>query len=185
MLKPLIEEMVGKMEKSVEVTEREFRTIRSSHADASLVEHVRVEYFGTKTPLLHLASFAVPDPKTIIVSPYDRNAMQQIEKAISTAGLGVMPIREGNYIRINLPPLTEERRKEFSKLVAKKGEEGKVALRNIRRETKEKIEALEKENHISEDDAYRAQQEILKKAEHWIERIEELIAKKQQEIMTI
>jgi ribosome recycling factor len=185
MLKPLIEEMVSKMEKSVEATERELRTIRSSRADASLVEHVRVDYFGTKTPLLHLASFAIPDPRTIVVTPYDRNVMQQIERAISTAGLGVMPVREGNYIRINLPPLTEERRKELSKLVARKGEEGKVAVRNIRRETKERIEALEKEEHVSEDDAWRAQQDILKKTEQWIERIEALIAKKQDEVMTI
>lgn len=185
MLKTLIEEMVKKMGKSVEATERELRTIRSGRADVSLLEHVRVEYFGTKTPLQHLASLSAPDPKTILISPYDRTTLQEIEKTISTAGLGVMPSREGNIIRINLPPLTEERRKEFSKMVARKGEDGKVALRNIRRETKEKVEAMEKDDQLSEDEAWRAQQEILKKTEQEIEAVEKLVQKKQQEIMTI
>jgi len=185
MLKALIEEMVHKMAKSVEATERELRTIRSNRADASLLEHVRIDYFGTKTPLQHLASLTVPDPKTIVIVPYDRSLAQDIEKAISTAGLGVMPNRDGNTIRINLPPLTEERRKEFSKMVSRKGEEGKVAVRNIRRETKEKIEALEKDDQLSEDDAHRAQQEILKKTEEHVEKIEEIVKNKQQEVLTI
>ena len=185
MLKALEREMVKRMEKSVAATAGELRTIRSNRADASLLEHVRVEYYGTKTPLQHVASLSIPDPRTILIAPYDQSLAQDIEKAVSTAGLGVMPTREGSNIRINLPPLTEERRKEFSKMVSRKGEDGKVALRNIRRDTKEKIQALEKADETSEDDARRAQQEIQNRTEEHTEQIDELVQKKQQEIMTI
>lgn len=181
----LLKEMADRMGKAVEATDRVLRTVRTGHADASLLEQVNVDYYGTKTPLPHLATISVPDPRTIMVTPWDKGTVHEVERAIVTSDLGVMPVSDGAVIRIPIPPLTEERRKELAKMIGKRGEEGKVAVRNLRRETIEKLKQMEKDGQIGEDDSDRAQEQVQKRTEEFITKVEHLVESKRQAIMRI
>ena len=145
------QEIQSSMNKSVEATQRNFNTIRTGRANSSLLDRVSVEYYGAETPIKSLASIATIDSQTISIQPFDISSLQTIEKAISVSDLGITPNNDGKVIRINVPPLTEERRKEFCKLASKYAEEGKVALRNIRRDAVDKEKKEEKEGLISKD----------------------------------
>lgn len=174
-----------KMEKTISVLKDELLTIRAGRANPNMLDRVLVDYYGTMTPLKQMAAVSSPEPRTIMVQPWDKTAMASIEKAILTSDLGFNPSNDGNVIRINIPQLTEERRKDLIKLVAKTGEQAKVALRNERREANEAIKKLEKTSEISEDDAKKAQDEVQKITDAHTKTIDELIEKKEKDIMEV
>ena len=170
------------MHKAVESTKREFSSIRSGKASASLLDLVRVEAYGNSMPLNQVAMVAAPEPRLLTVRPFDKGLAQSIEKAIRDADLGLNPATQGNLIRVPLPALSEERRKDLVKVVHKLGEEGRIAVRHARTETLSKIKKLEK---ISEDDKTRAEKEIQKHTDEHIKQIEGLIHSKEAEILEV
>lgn len=173
------------MQKTVEATQRSFNTIRTGRANASLLDRVMVEYYGSPTSLKSLASISTPDATTITIQPFDRSTLNSIEKAISMSDVGLTPNNDGSTIRLNIPPLTSERRKEFIKLAAKYAEEGKVAIRNIRRDALDTIRKQEKNSEVTEDEARDLQDQLQKLTNKYIERIDELLAEKDKEIATV
>ncbi|MEG3438882.1 ribosome recycling factor [Pannus brasiliensis CCIBt3594] len=178
-------EVQDHMQKTIESTQRSFNTIRTGRANASLLDRIVVEYYGTETPLKSLATISTPDSTTISIQPYDRTSMGAIEKAISLSDIGLTPSNDGQVIRLNIPPLTSDRRKELVKLAAKLAEEGKVAIRNIRRDAMDAAKKQEKNHDISEDEARDLQDQIQKTTDKFIAKIEELLAAKEKDIMTV
>ena len=178
-------ELQSSMSKSVEATQRNFNTIRTGRANASLLDRITVDYYGAETPLKSLASITTQDSQTISIQPFDISCLQSIEKAISMSDLGITPNNDGKTIRINVPPLTEERRKEFCKLASKYAEEGKIALRNIRRDAIDKEKKDEKEGLISLDESRDNQQKIQKITDQFISSIESKLEEKEKEILKV
>ncbi|MDR5708258.1 MAG: ribosome recycling factor [Armatimonadota bacterium] len=172
-----------RMQKSVEATRRELAGLRTGRAHPGLVEHIRVEYYGTPVPLNQLATITAPEPRLLVIQPWDKSALRNIEKALMQSDLGLNPTSDGNVLRVPIPPLTEERRQDLVRLARKLAEEGRVAVRNIRREAKETIEELEDEGEISEDEARRAQEELQKLTDRFIEEIDALLQRKEAEIL--
>tara|TARA_Y100001968_G_C19163412_1_gene621986 strand:- start:20 stop:568 length:549 start_codon:yes stop_codon:yes gene_type:complete len=179
------QELQSNMNKSVEAAQRNFNTIRTGRANTSLLDRISVEYYGAETPLKSLATISTPDSQTISIQPFDITTLALIEKAIATSDLGFTPNNDGKLIRINIPPLTEERRKEFCKLASKYAEEGKVALRNIRRESIEKVKKSEKEGELSEDQSHDEQDQIQKMTDKFINEIEKNLSEKETEILKV
>ncbi|OUT70581.1 MAG: ribosome recycling factor [Synechococcus sp. TMED19] len=173
------------MSKSLEATQRNFNTIRTGRANTSLLDKIVVEYYGADTPLKSLATISTPDAQTIQIQPFDMGAMGMIEKAIATSDLGLTPNNDGKLIRINIPPLTEERRKELCKLASKYAEEGKVALRNLRRDAIDQIKKQEKEGELSEDLSRDEQDKVQKKTDKSIAELEKLLADKEADILKV
>jgi len=173
------------MQKAIEATQRSFNTIRTGRANASLLDRVMVEYYGSPTPLKSLASINTPDGSTITIQPYDRNSLNSIEKAISLSDLGLTPNNDGQIIRLNIPPLTSDRRKEFVKMAAKFAEEGKVSIRNIRRDAVDSVRKQEKNSEIPEDDAKDLQDKIQKLTDKYTAKIDDLLAEKEKDITTV
>ncbi|OBQ31149.1 MAG: ribosome recycling factor [Aphanizomenon flos-aquae MDT14a] len=173
------------MQKTVEATQRSFNTIRTGRANASLLDKVQVEYYGTPTSLKSLANITTPDSSTILIQPYDKGSLNIIEKAISLSDVGLTPSNDGVVIRLNIPPLTSDRRKEFVKLAAKYAEEGRVAIRNIRRDAIDAIRKQEKSAEISEDEARDQQDKLQKLTNKHTEKIDHLFAEKEKEITTV
>ena len=174
-----------KMEKTISVLKEDLLTIRAGRANPNMLDRVMVDYYGTMTQLKQMAAVSSPEPRTILVQPWDKTAMGSIEKAILISDLGFNPTNDGNSIRINIPQLTEERRKDLIKLVLKTGEQAKVALRNERREANDAIKKLEKTSELSEDDSKKAQDEVQKITDAHIKTIDEVIAKKEKDIMEV
>lgn len=175
----------SKMQKAVESTQHSFNTIRTGRANASLLDKVSVDYYGAPTPLKSLASITTPDASTIMIQPYDRSSLNIIEKAISLSDIGLTPSNDGSNIRLNIPPLTSDRRKELVKVAAKYAEEGKVSIRNIRRDAVDSIRKQEKSAEISEDEAKDVQDKIQKMTDKYINKIESLLAEKEKDITTV
>ncbi len=173
------------MRKSVEAAQRNFNTIRTGRANPTLLDRITVEYYGADTPLKSLATISTPDSQTIAIQPFDMSSLALIEKSIATSDLGFTPNNDGKIIRINVPPLTEERRKEFCKIAAKYAEEGKVSLRNIRREAIEKIKKSEKAAEISEDQSRDQQENIQKLTDKFIIEIEKHLNNKEADILKV
>ena len=173
------------MNKCIEATQRNFNTIRTGRANASLLDRISVEYYGAETPIKSLATISTVDSQTISIQPFDLSCLQAIEKAISMSDMGITPNNDGKVIRINIPPLTEERRKEFCKLASKFAEEGKVALRNIRRDAVEKEKKEEKDGLISIDQSRDNQAEIQKITDKFISLIEDKLSEKEREILKV
>ncbi len=173
------------MQKTVEATQRSFNTIRTGRANASLLDRVVVEYYGTETPLKSLANISTPDATTIVIQPYDKGSMAQIEKAITMSDLGLTPNNDGQVIRLNIPPLTSERRQELVKMAGKLAEEGKVGIRNIRRDAIDAVRKQEKNSEISEDEARDLQDQIQKVTDEYTKRIDDLLSAKEQDITTV
>ncbi|PMB48206.1 ribosome recycling factor [Fischerella thermalis CCMEE 5201] len=173
------------MQKTVEATQRAFNTIRTGRANASLLDKVTVEYYGTPTPLKSLANISTPDATTILIQPYDRSSLNLIEKAISMSDVGLTPSNDGSVIRLNIPPLTSDRRKELVKIAAKYAEEGRVGIRNIRRDALETIRKMEKNSEVSEDEARDQQDKLQKLTDKYTARINELLAEKEKDITTV
>ncbi|MCA2618106.1 MAG: ribosome recycling factor [Microcystis aeruginosa Ma_QC_Ch_20071001_S25] len=178
-------EVQDHMHKTVESTQRAFNTIRTGRANASLLDRIVVEYYGMETPLKSLATISTPDATTIAIQPFDRTSMGAIEKAISLSDVGLTPSNDGQIIRLNIPPLTSDRRKELVKLAAKLAEEGKVAIRNIRRDAIDAIRKQEKGHEISEDESRDLQDQVQKSTDKFIAKIEDLLTTKEKDIMTV
>lgn len=174
-----------KMKKAVEATQRELQTIRTGRASASLVEGIMVDYYETKTPLKQLAAINVPEPRLIVIQPWDASIINEIEKAILKSDLGIIPNNDGKLIRINVPPLTQERREELTKVVKRIAEEGRVSVRTVRRDANEHLKRIEKEGHISEDDMFKAHKDVQKLTDRYIEEIDKILEHKEKELQEI
>jgi ribosome recycling factor len=172
-----------KMAKAVEHTQSQFATVRTGRATPALVEKLLVNYYGADVPLQQLAGFSVPEPRQLVVKPHDRNAMGAIERAIRDSDLGVAPSNDGVVIRLNLPPLTEERRKEYVKITKHMAEDGRVAVRNVRRDGRKHLEAAEKNGEISADELDRAEKELEKITHEHVEEIDRALARKEHELL--
>ena len=180
-----LKEADQKMKGAVSVTREELASVRTGRATPAILSRVMVDYYGAPTPLNQLASFSVPEPRLLVIQPYDRNSMSAIEKAIMQSDLGLTPSNDGQLIRLPFPPLTEERRKDLIRLVHQRAEEGRVAVRNVRRHAKEELERLEREHSISEDDLSRAEKELQKHTDQHVSEIDELLAGKEKELMEV
>ena len=174
-----------KMEKAVEVAKDNFAGIRTGRAHPSMFNKVVVDYYGAPTPLQQLASFQTPEARTILISPFDKGAMSNIEKALRDADLGVNPSNDGNIIRCILPQLTEERRKEYIKMARNQAEDAKVAIRNIRRTAKESIEKLVKDGDIGEDEGSRAEKDLESTTKKYVDTIDEVLKGKESELLEV
>ncbi len=176
---------IDHMKKAIEHLKHELSTIRTGRASASLLDTVKVSYYGSMTPLNHVANVSVPDSKTIMIQPFQPNLIGDIEKAIMASELGLTPNSDGHSIRLPIPQLTEERRKDILKLVKHHGEDKKIAVRNVRRDAIEKLRHAEKEHEISEDDLHRGEKEAQEITDKYVERVDEIIKVKEEEVMTV
>jgi ribosome recycling factor len=174
-----------RMAVAIDSLKKEFASIRTGRASLALLDGIMVNYYGSLTPLQQLSSLSIPESRQITIQPWDPKIIPDIEKAIMKSDLGITPVNDGRIIRIHVPPLTEERRKQLVKVVKKKAEEAKVAIRNIRRDTNEEIKKLEKENHLSEDDVKRFHDEIQKLTDSYIAKVDEILNHKEKEIMEV
>jgi len=184
-MKELKKEIDGKMQKALESTRREFNEVRTGRAHPGLLEGLHVDYYGTMTPLKQMASITVPDSRTILIQPWDISSIPAIEKAISNSNLGVTPNNDGKVLRVGLPQLSTERRQELQKLVKQMAEHGRVSLRTIRREANDRIKKMQSDGDVSEDDSFRAQDEVQKVTDKYIKEIDDLLEKKVKELVEI
>lgn len=180
----VIKSAEDRMHKAINALQRELASLRAGRANPSLLDRIQVEYYGTSTPLNQVGSVTTPDPRTLIIQPWDKSALGDIEKAIMKSDLGLTPANDGNIIRITIPALTEERRADLVKMTKKSGEDGKVAVRNIRRDANDEIKKLEKSD-ISEDESRRHQEEIQKLTDKFIAEVDKLLEIKESEIMDV
>ena len=185
MLNDIYADAEDRMNKALESLERDYRKLRTGRASVSLVDGIRMAYYGTSTPLSQLATLTIPDPRTIMIQPWDNSIIGEVEKAILKSELGLTPMNDGKLIRINIPPLTTERRRELVKVVKKMAEEAKVAVRNIRRDANDMIKDLKKEKEISEDEGFKAQEETQKITDDFIKKVDEIYSAKEKEILEI
>lgn len=183
-MQDVLKEVETRMQAAIEALAREFAGVRTGRASTGLLEGIRVDYYGTPTPVAQVSAISVPDPKTLLIQPWDASLLSAIEKAIMKSDLGLTPTSDGKAIRLSLPPLTEERRKQLARMVGKLAEDARVAVRNIRREANEQLKAREKkEKAISEDESRRGQEQIQKTTDKHIRRVDELLQKKEEEIL--
>lgn len=181
----ILDEAERKMKKAVEVTAQEFGSVRTGRATPALVERLQVDYYGTRTPLNQIATISAPEPRLLVVQPYDRNSIPDIEKALTQSELGLVPSNDGEIIRLPVPQLTEERRKELAKLIKARAEEGKVAIRNVRREAIESLRKEEKDGRSTKDDLHRGTEEVQEITDRYIKEVDDLLEKKEDELMEI
>ncbi len=181
----VLREAEDKMKKAVSVNQEELASIRSGRASPALLNRITVEYYGTQTPLNQLANLSVPEPRLLVIAPYDPNSIAAIEKAILASDLGVTPANDGTVVRLAFPQLTEERRKELVKVVRHKAEEGRVAVRNLRRAARHHLEALEKDATISSDELERAEKDLEKITQDHVTEIDRMLAHKEQELLEV
>ena len=174
-----------KMQKTVDVVVSDFASVRAGRANASVLDKIAVDYYGSPTPINQVAAISSPDPRSLMIQPWDATLLKAIEKAIQTSDLGINPQNDGRVIRLGFPQLTEERRKELTKQVKKYGENGKVAIRNIRRDAMDKFKAMEKKSEITEDDRKEFEKELQDLTEKRCKQIDELTAKKETELMAV
>ncbi len=181
----VLDDCRDKMRKAIAHLQSEFGAVRTGRATSGLVDKLRVDYYGSEVPLQQLAGFTTPEPRVLVVSPYDKGAMKAIEKAIQQSDLGINPSNDGQVIRLVFPELTEERRKELVKVVRHRSEEGRVAVRNVRRQARHDLEALEKDGAISQDDLDRSEKELEKLTHEVIAEIDDLLRHKEHELLAI
>lgn len=184
-MKELLKNTEEKMNKTVGVLERDYKSIRAGRANASVLDRVTVDYYGCPTPIQQMAAVSVPEPRILMIQPWDASTLKDIEKAILTSDIGINPQNDGRVIRLSFPPLTEERRKEIVKDVHKTAEESKVAVRNTRRDAIEKLKSLKKSNTITEDDVADGEKKIQNLTDKYCKEIDSLAAVKEKEIMEI
>jgi len=185
MIEQILADTDSKMKKAADALVRELVTIRTGRATPALVEHIKVDYHGVPTPIIQLASISVPEAKMILIQPWDRASVRDVEKAILKSDLGLNPANDGNVIRITIPPLTEERRKELIKIVRKRAEEERITLRNLRREGIERLRKAEKNKEISQDQYTRASEQLQRLTDNYIERVDRIDKDKETEIMEV
>ena len=171
--------------KTISVLKEELNTVRAGRANAALLDKVMVDYYGTPTPLKNLSNISVPDPRTLLISPFDPKSIHEIEKAINIANIGINPSNDGKCVRLVIPQVTEERRKELTKTVKKMGEDSKVAIRNLRRDANDDLKKLEKNHEITEDDLKKALDDVQKATDKTIKEIDQVVAEKEKEIMEV
>ncbi|MCI0547070.1 MAG: ribosome recycling factor [Candidatus Rokubacteria bacterium] len=181
----LLRDMETRMQAAVDLVGRELAGLRTGRANTALLDALRVDAYGSPTPINQLASVAVPDPKTLVIQPWDASQIGVIEKAILKSDLGLTPASDGKVIRLTMPALTEERRRQLAKTVGKFAEEGRVAVRNVRREINDKLKALAKEKHVAQDEERRGHEQIQKTTDRFIARIDELAKKKEHELLSM
>lgn len=185
MIEGVYKEIEEKMKSSLDVLKRDLNTIRTGRASLSLLDGIVIDYYGTSTPLNQLATLSVPESRLITIQPWDNSVMGEVEKAILKSDLGLTPVNDGKTIRISIPPLTEERRKELVKIVKKYSEECKIAVRNVRREGNESLKNLEKNKSITEDDLFKSQSKIQEMTDDYIKKVDEITEKKEKEVLEI
>ena len=174
-----------KSKKSISVLKEDLNTVRAGRANPSLLDKVMVDYYGSPTPLKNLANIAVPDPRTLLITPFDPKSISEIEKGINVANIGINPSNDGKCVRLVIPQVTEERRKELTKTVKKMGEDSKIAIRNIRRDANDELKKREKEHEITEDELKKALEDVQKATDKTIKEIDEIVAAKEKEIMEV
>ena len=181
----VLKDLETRMQAAVDALTREFAGVRTGRANAALLDGVRVEAYGNLTPINQLATVSVPDPRTIVIQPWDASQMKEIEKGILKSDLGLTPSNDGKVIRLTMPTLTEERRKQLAKAVGKFAEDARVAIRNVRREANDKLKALAKDKKVSEDEERRGHDQIQKTTDRFTAKVDELAKKKEQEVLTV
>jgi ribosome recycling factor len=184
-MEALVKETAARMEKSIESFRKDLGKVRTGRASFSLLDGVKVDYYGTPTPLQQVGTLSVPESRLITITPWDAKMIGPIEKAIQGSGLGLNPASDGKVVRIPIPPLTEERRKELAKMVRKMAEDARVSVRNVRRESIEKLKDREKKKEISEDDVKRGQDRIQKETDACVKKIDDILKAKEQEILEV
>ena len=184
-MKEMYREYEDKMSKAIAVLEAEYKTLRAGRANPSVLDRLAVDYYGAPTPINQLASVSVTEARTLSISPYDASTLKAIEKAIQVSDLGINPQNDGKQIRLNFPPLTEERRKELIKGVSKTGEEAKVALRNIRRDALDKFKAAQKKSEITEDELHDGEDKMQKLTDKYVKEVDAMVAKKSKELAEV
>jgi ribosome recycling factor len=183
-MQALLKDLETKMTAAIESVSREFASVRTGRASTALLDTVRVDYYGTPTPVNQVASISVPDARTLLIQPWEATQLQAIEKAIIKSDLGLNPANDGKVIRLTMPTLTEERRKQLAKNVHKIAEEGRVAVRNLRRDANDKLKGMAKDKKVSEDEERRGHDQIQKTTDRFIGKVDELLKKKEQEILS-
>ncbi len=180
-----LEEAGKKMRGAIAVLTEQFSGIRTGRATPALLSRVSFDYYGTQQPLKDMASISVPEPRMLVIQPFDKGAIGAMEKAIQSSDLGLTPSNDGNVIRLSFPPLTEERRRELIKVVKERAEEAKVAVRNVRRHSKEEMERLEREHTISEDELRRSEKELQKLTDQFVAEVDEVLGHKEKELLEV
>jgi ribosome recycling factor len=183
MIESMYQETEESMQKSIDALKNEFKKVRTGRASLSILDDIRVDYYGTLTPLNQMASLSTPESRLITIQPWDVSVIKDVEKAILKSDLGLMPSNDGKVIRISIPPLTEERRKQLVKVIYKKSEEHKVSIRNVRRDANDLLKNLKKDGEISEDDAFKAQDQVQKITDEHIKLIDDVCKDKEKEIL--
>lgn len=179
------EEFEAKMKKTSELLGVSFASVRAGRANAGVLDQIQVDYYGTPTPIQQIATISTPDPRSLLIQPWDSSTLKPIEKAILASDLGINPQNDGKQIRLNFPPLTEERRKELIKGVSKTGEEAKVALRNIRRDALDKFKAAQKKSEITEDELHDGEDKMQKLTDKYVKEVDAMVAKKSKELAEV
>lgn len=185
MIKEIIQKSEEKMDKTISILKKELATMKAGKANPTMLDRISVEYYGSETPINQLAGVSSPEPRVLLIQPWDKASLKSIEKAILQSDLGINPSNDGNVIRLIVPELTEETRKQIVKKVKKFGEDGKVAIRSIRRDANDKIKNLKKENEITEDEAQSAEESMQKLTDKFIKKIDEIIIEKEKEVMSV
>lgn len=184
-MKTVIADGTKRMDGALANLEREFSKLRTGRASTSLVDNLEVDYYGTPTPLNQIASISIPDSRTVSIQPWDKGAFGAVEKAIQTSDLGLNPVNDGKIIRIGIPPLTEERRKELVKVAKKYTEDAKIAIRNVRRDMNESFKKMQKDKDITEDEQHKGQDDVQKMTDDYVKLADETVAEKEKEILEI
>ena len=185
MLETQLKQAEDKMRKAIQATKDEFATIRTGRASPTTLDRIEIDYYGTKTPLNQVAGISVPEARLLVISPYDKGAMTAIEKAIQASDLGINPTNDGTVIRLAFPPLTEDRRKELTKVAKERAEEGRVAVRNIRRHAKDEMEKMQKDGELSEDDLKRGEKELQRVTDQYVAEVDNLFSHKEKELLEV
>jgi len=185
MTEDVIKELKARIDKTLDDLRKDLAKVRTGRASTSLLDGIMVDYYGTPTPLAGVASLSVPEPRLIVIKPWEKAQLKVIEKAIKEANLGINPMNDGEVIRLPLPAMTEERRKEIAKQVRSKGEDHKVAIRNVRRDANERLKALLKDKKITEDDNKRTTERVQKETDGGVTKVDEIVSKKEKEVMEV
>jgi ribosome recycling factor len=183
-MQTVLKDVEAKMTAALEALGRDFATVRTGRASVGLVDGIRVDYYGTPTPVNQMATVSVPDARTLVIQPWEAGQLKAIEKAISASDLGITPQNDGKIIRLSIPSPTEERRKQLAKTVHKIAEDGRIAIRNVRREANDRLKAVAKDKKVSEDEERRAHDQVQKTTDRFIAKVDELLKKKEQEILS-
>lgn len=185
MIEETLLEAEEKMEKAIEVARSEFSNIRSGRANAGMFNSIMVDYYGAPTPLQQLASVSIPEARTVMISPYDRSAMQAIDRAIRESDLGLNPVDDGQVLRVNMPALTEERRRDYVKLAKTKGEEARITIRNNRRKAKDELDRIKKDGEAGEDEVERAEKELEALTKRFVDQVDQILEAKEAELLEV